>query len=573
MGVVNTVVSLRSPDHVMRLSRMGSFHPTRLSFSRSLIRLLNRKSSSISCSEWSIDAEAQGHAVYTAKLRGHVLSLCCFSHPIAPEQRTDRVIAEAWDASFVLFNGVPTDADIDRLGRNAPLQEAGRFTSSDLVLSRANRSERLFQHVLAALCMGKQPSEQPIIDIGYLMRTTAVYGNGKFGLSDRSAIVACDELLEPFRLEMLAVYLIRCFTLDLVNHLAKKTGGVAATRLAPKLARHIGIGNSTGLGMAPFLVNHPELLHNWFWAREAALAEVLAITEVDHRKLYRCQRLLDRVRRHLGQWNVQDQTAMQNIRSLRASVSHVQSLCDHPLLEHPMPWRALFEAAEACSEECAELMVSVLLEIHQSAVDRFANGLSTNEYSRVRPDESLAVLEASIRRDWAWALAIDCNDPQQRHWFWYVSEEKLEPRLGERAREPGAARELPFDFPRQVQTLLQDILQYVEKYQDYEDALNCAEFLSEFSWHRMLIERIQGLRQHPYGEIRDNLVAKSCRPIDMLRCKLSFFGASKFDPRSDRWTRIVLFQGAPLIDELHEVDADDWAFPALSRSSEKVSCD
>jgi len=39
-------------------------------------------------------------------------------------------------------------------------------------------------------------------------------------------------------------------------------------------------------------------------------------------------------------------------------------------------------------------------------------------------------------------------------------------------------------------------------------------------------------------------------PIDILRCKLAFFGASRFDPRSDRWVRISLFQGLPYPDEL-----------------------
>ena len=60
-----------------------------------------------------------------------------------------------------------------------------------------------------------------------------------------------------------------------------------------------------------------------------------------------------------------------------------------------------------------------------------------------------------------------------------------------------------------------------------------------------------------YGEIQDNLLAKSMRPIDMLRFKLSFFGASKFDPKSDLWTRITLFQGAPTRHTLHET-GDNW---------------
>ena len=54
----------------------------------------------------------------------------------------------------------------------------------------------------------------------------------------------------------------------------------------------------------------------------------------------------------------------------------------------------------------------------------------------------------------------------------------------------------------------------------------------------------------PYAEIRDNLIGAEMRPIDLLRCKLAMFGAQNFDPRSDRWLRITLFQGAPFPDEL-----------------------
>ena len=40
---------------------------------------------------------------------------------------------------------------------------------------------------------------------------------------------------------------------------------------------------------------------------------------------------------------------------------------------------------------------------------------------------------------------------------------------------------------------------------------------------------------------------------------LIFFGAVKFDPKSERWLRITLFQGAPLLDkEGYVQEADDW---------------
>ena len=78
-----------------------------------------------------------------------------------------------------------------------------------------------------------------------------------------------------------------------------------------------------------------------------------------------------------------------------------------------------------------------------------------------------------------------------------------------------------------------------------------------------MIRRVQALATHPYAEIRDNLIGAGCLPIDMLRCKLSFFGASKFDPKSDRWTRITMYQGAPLFDEIGESGSDDWWLPVL----------
>jgi hypothetical protein len=81
--------------------------------------------------------------------------------------------------------------------------------------------------------------------------------------------------------------------------------------------------------------------------------------------------------------------------------------------------------------------------------------------------------------------------------------------------------------------------------------------------HRQIIRRAQLVHRYPYAEIRDNLVAATCLPIDILRCKLSFFGVGKFDPKSDRWTRVTMFQGAPLPEDLANAGADDWSFPVL----------
>ena len=138
-----------------------------------------------------------------------------------PHERSDRVIATKWDAAFVLHDGLPTEEDIDRLRDNVPKQEIGRVSYKELTLSRANKSVRAFEHVVDSLSQGNQPNKDLLSKVGYLYRTTAVYGSGKFGLADRFRIKDRKEIYGPFRLEMMLVYLVRQFTFDQVNHIAK----------------------------------------------------------------------------------------------------------------------------------------------------------------------------------------------------------------------------------------------------------------------------------------------------------------------------------------------------------------
>ena len=146
--------------------------------------------------------------------------------------------------------------EIARLADQVPLQEAGRVSDRELVLSRANRSVRLWDHVLECLSRGEQPDLARVEEVGYLMRTTAVYGSGKFGAADHAALRDRRVMGGPFRAEMLTVWLIRAFVLDLIEHLARARGGPHAVALTPELRRRFGIGNSTGLGSA----QGPELM-------------------------------------------------------------------------------------------------------------------------------------------------------------------------------------------------------------------------------------------------------------------------------------------------------------------------
>ena len=124
--------------------------------------------------------------------------------------------------------------DIERLKNEVPKQEVGRLSFKELTLSRANKSVRVFNHVVESLSNGKQPDLDLLSKVGYLYRTTAVYGSGKFGLADRFRIKNREEINGPFRLEMMLVYLVRQFTFDQVNHVAHHKNPKKAVKLRSK---------------------------------------------------------------------------------------------------------------------------------------------------------------------------------------------------------------------------------------------------------------------------------------------------------------------------------------------------
>lgn len=556
-------LTLRPPEQVMTSARIGSFHPTRISFVRSLTRRMAREDWRIDRPVFDLSDEGYGHAVYRVKTPMGYVSLVCFSNELEDDDRTDRVIAERWDTAFTLIAGEADESTIERLRQNAPLQEAGRFHPGDMVLSRANKSMRLFSHFVDRLSEGRQPDIRQALKVGYLMRTTAVYGNGKLGMSDLAHVFSGGIFHRPYEAEMLAVYLIRLFSFDLVDHIALCKCAETAVELDDEIKRALGVGNATGLGMAPFLLGHPTLFNNWILARETALSRVRAIETADEKARERFRSLLDRVVRYVEQWHTDDAHQMAEIEILRGELSGLAERInsDDDPLSRREPWECLVrEAEDGGSLEFQEILISVVIELYPDLVDTLEDGMGSDERTMTNPAMSLADLNTLIETAYGWALGTDYAQPEAQHYFWYRSEEKEEPRLGERWSEPGAGLETPIGVARDVSALHDRLKAFSD---EERRTTNVAAFLIAEPHYRRIVTRIQTLAFYPYAEIHDNLLGKQCQPIDLLRCKLSLFGASKYDPKSDRWTRVNFFQGAPLPDQLHNEVAMDWAFPVF----------
>ena len=547
-------IKLRDPNIIMKLSRLGSFHQSKLSFLRSFLNEF--KDWEYNRDLFDLDKNGFGVAVYSFKKKERVYSLVCFANKISDDERSDRVIATKWDAAFTLHDGVPNKSDIERLKNEVPKQEVGRLSYKELTLSRANKSVRVFEHVVESLSKGIQPNIDLLEKVGYLYRTTAVYGSGKFGLADRFRIKNREEINGPFRLEMMLVYLVRQFTFDQVNHVAKHKNPKIAVKLDPNICKNLGIGNSTGLGMAPFIVNHPTLLNNWILCRETALKKIREIKSVEIKDRDLFKNCVRNSIKNITSWNTESKYQLKKINLLLKNVrKFVKFLEEKFNFEQNYPFNEIYLwlEKETC-EECIEYIVSIMMEPYNEIIDPLIKKMSSeeDEYFNIPTDRTVEELKSIIEKKYPNILTINFDKKKNYKKFWFISKNKEEPRLADRFEEQGSNLEQPLAIARDIKKLYNKLL-------DVNTNSTIDKFLIDNSNLRHVVRRAFIIEKFPYSEIQDNTISESVIPIDMLRLKLSFFGALKFDPRSDKWLRICMFQGAPLPNELKNFD-EQWVY-------------
>ena len=551
-------VNLRDPKSLMKLSKLGSFHQSKLSFLRSFLNEF--KNWEYRRDLFNLDQKGFGRAVYSFSKNNRTYSLICFANEIKDEERSDRVIATKWDAAFTLHDGVPSENDIERLSKEVPKQEVGRLSYKELTLSRANKSVRLFNHVVECLSNGEQPDINILSKVGYLYRTTAVYGSGKFGLADRFRIKNRDEILGPFRLEMMLVYLVRQFTFDQVNHIAKNKNPSLAVQLDPNICRNLGIGNSTGLGMAPFIVNHPALLNNWIFAREMALKKIREIEKVSKEDFDIFKNCLIKSLKNVTSWHTDSEFQNKKIQKLLIDLEKFINFINKGSIDNkPYLFNEIYTWIEDnLSDECIEYIVSMMMEPYDNIVNPLLKNMSADEdkYFNIPINRTVEELRNILEKNYSEILKIDFSKNENNQNFWFISKNKEEPRLADRYNDNGAELEQPLAIARDIKKLYEIL--FVSK-----NSLTVGKFLMEHNDLRHVVRRAFVTEKFPYAEIQDNTIGSNLMPIDMLRLKLSFFGAIKFDPRSDKWLRICMFQGAPLPNELKSFDSH-WVYNSLN---------
>ena len=549
---------LRDPKKIMKLSKLGSFHQSKLSFLRSFLKEF--KDWKYNKDLFDLDEGGFGRAVYSFSKDRRVYSLVCFANKISDHERSDRVIATKWDAAFVLYDGIPTKKDLDRLSNDVPQQEVGRMSYKELTLSRANKSVRIFEHVVESLSNGKQPDKEKLSKVGYLYRTTAVYGSGKFGLADRFRIKNREEIYGPFRLEMMLVYLVRQFTFDQVNHIAKHKNSKGAVELDDDICKNLGIGNSTGLGMAPFIVNHPALLNNWILARETALKKIREIKKIDENDSKIFIDCLKKSLKNVTSWTTDSDFQNKKIKSLISDLYKFINFIEKEFsFEEDYAFNQIYKWIEKnLRDECIEYIVSMMMEPYDYITNPLLKSMSADEdkYFTIPTNKNVSDLRNILEDNYSDILKIDFEKKESNQNFWFISKNKEEPRLADRYLDKGSELEQPLAIAR-------DICKLYARISNQKNSLKIGKFLIENNDLRHVVRRAFIVEKFPYAEIQDNTIGSNLMPIDMLRLKLSFFGAVKFDPRSDKWLRINMFQGAPLPKNLKKFD-DYWVYNSLN---------
>src|SRR5699024_5048988 len=379
------------------------------------------------------------------------------SHKINEQDRADQASSTKWDTTFTICEGEVTKQKLYWLQSELPKQKLGRGDSSCLVWSRANKSQRIFEYIVEELSKGYQPDIDFIAEVGYILRTTAVFGNGKCGINPLENIKENHAFSGALHAELFSVYMIRQFSFDLVEHIAKRRNTEAAS-LSPNLKKYIGIGNSTGLGMVFFLTKHPKLLHRWMKIRETALAKVKEL-EVSKNKYKEALNLLENYKEYF----LEDSN--KNTEEIFIPSNQVAKECNDIKKEllkfyntkksNITTWSKIINKIKTIvSLETQELFNSLVIELYPDLISSLETLTISDENYSIQPEMHLSKLKKIIKSQYFWAFKYNFDLKEENYYLWYRTIDRNLPYLGVRGKDEGKGQEHPFDIAKKIQLLL-----------------------------------------------------------------------------------------------------------------------
>ncbi|WP_407496705.1 hypothetical protein [Pseudooceanicola sp. MF1-13] len=549
---------MRPAETLMRVDTLKCFKASRLSFADMLCRRMVQQRWQIRLVSGEVDDTSAGKFIYEIEAEGFRMTYIARAYPWdgieKPGRRADGAMRDMFGALFV---NAPDAARIEQEFATFDVKGDGAMrTSSDVIgWTPANRSSRHFDAVVDALAEGRQPDGP----LSYLMRNGGFQASGRNGSISFEGIPADNPLSHPFFADMFAIYLVRVFSIDLANAVARRRNPSAA-QLDPALARTLGIGNSSGQGMCVALQRWPHWVATWVVTREVALAYAKSrtVTEAGKAQLRKLLAETTEV------YRTADPQVEEYVLTNDEMIAHLATIdgwigeqaCDGA------DWTALADrVARTFGGETLEQLHSLLLELVPDFCDAIAPWFRQGALRPRRYDPRMKVgaLRDILRRTYDWALTTDRTLAASHQTFWYHSADHGEQRRGERIIDPQEEFESFIDHVGLIQRLASALTAYAD------DAPVADVVLGAPDLH-FAIRRVQYLDGLPYAEIRDSIAHRDFLPANLIRFFLGSLGIRGAVPLSMRYVRGTFYQNQPLPNEF--LDPPQVAARAMSHDTE-----
>ena len=290
--------------------------------------------------------------------------------------------------------------------------------------------------------------------------------------------------------------------------------------------------------------------------REIALKKIREIKKINLNEISIFKNSLNNSIKNISSWNTESEYQQKKINLLLNDIQKFLKFIEKEFnfkIDYPFNEIYLWVEQNTC-DECIEYVVSMMMEPFDNIIKPLTSKMSSEEdqYFTIPTNRTVKDLRQIIEDRYPEILKINFEKKENNKNFWFISKNKEEPRYADRFEENGSELEQPLAIARDIKRLFKQLLLS-------NNDLTIDKFLIKNTDLRHVVRRAFIIEKFPYSEIQDNTIGENVVPIDMLRLKLSFFGALKFDPRSDKWLRICMFQGAPLPDDLKKFD-QQWVY-------------
>ena len=226
---------------------------------------------------------------------------------------------------------------------------------------------------------------------------------------------------QPFRAEMLSVYLIREFSVDLVEHVAKQINPRKAIKLDREIKQHLGIGNSTGLGMAPFIIKHPKLINKWMSQYTKTLNNIVNYN-VESIVFEKYKTLLNKALNYIEEVITSDEFQINKNKSTINDLRKYILYCKELNFSEDLKWLDILDYCDLnLNNDTQEIARVQLIELFPQISEELAEDMADDEVMDIDGSQSIGDLKKIIDNKYSWVKNIDFNNKNSNYLFWYVS--------------------------------------------------------------------------------------------------------------------------------------------------------